>query len=500
MLLIPLKHENMQGRRWPVITFGLIALNLIIFLGTHWTMERQQTEFAEVRVQLLLLAAVHPELRMPEDVEQFVTDFQESNPEAWKQASTHFRGLLDPSEARTRSMNNPEELQSEMDALAQKYRETQDQSILLNYGFVPAHTKPITYLTSIFLHAGWIHLIGNMWFLWLAGFILEENWGRVIYPVFYLFAGIAASVFHAGMYPRSSIPCLGASGAVAALMGAFLVRFPKLKIDMWGVALFIRFRFKAKAYWLLPLWLLSEIFYGTLAGQTTGVAHWAHVGGFIFGAIAALVIQHTGLEQKANAVIDSKVGWTADPAIVQGTALLEKGKLDEAVAILKKHLVTKPEAVDAYTLLHQLYWRKSDLPASRDTLAKLCQLHLKAQDGEAAWRDYEEYVNMGGDRMPAETWLELGRLAESQENYERAVTEYENLAKAYPGAKQSLLALLSAGRLALKKLNRPSDAMIFYKAAAVSRVPHADWDSNIQNGIRDAQKALAGSTSPVALT
>jgi tetratricopeptide (TPR) repeat protein len=156
--------------------------------------------------------------------------------------------------------------------------------------------------------------------------------------------------------------------------------------------------------------------------------------------------------------------------------------------------------MDAYSLLHQLYWRKNDLPASRDALVKLCQLHLKAQDGEAAWQDYQEYVNMGGDRVPAQTWLELGRLAESQENYQRAVTEYEKIAKAYPAEKQSLLALLSAGRLTLKKLNRPSDALIFYRAAAVSKVPHADWDSNIQNGIRDAQKALSESASPVSLT
>jgi len=137
-----------------------------------------------------------------------------------------------------------------------------------------------------------------------------------------------------------------------------------------------------------------------------------------------------------------------------------------------------------------LHWRKNDLPAHLAATAKLCQLHLKSQDHEAAWQDYQEYTNAGGDRMPAAPWLELCRMAEGQQNYDRAVTEYEHLAKAYPTERQSLLALLSAGRLSLKQLNRPADALKFYNAAAASPVPHLDWESNIQTGIQDAQKKL----------
>src|SRR6266404_1190262 len=85
-----------------------------------------------------------------------------------------------------------------------------------------------------------------------------------------------------------------------------------------------------------------------------------------------------------------------------------------------------------------------------------------------------------------------------EQNYDRAVTEYELLAKAHPNERQSLLALLSAGRLSLKKLNRPADALKFYKAAAASSVPHLDWESNIQAGIQDAQKQLQAPSVPVA--
>ncbi len=98
--------------------------------------------------------------------------------------------------------------------------------------------------------------------------------------------------------------------------------------------------------------------------------------------------------------------------------------------------------------------------------------------------------------MPAVTWLELCRMAEGQQNYERAVSEYERLARAYPTERQSLLALLSARRLALKQLNRPADALRYYRAAKVSTVPHLDWEANIQAGIQAAEKAAGVSIAP----
>src|SRR5260370_10305238 len=333
----------MEGRRWPVVTFALIALNILVFLGTHWKSEGQQPEGMEVRTGILVLAATHPDLKMPEDVEKFVNEVKSKAPEeAWKKLASRGRKPGGFWDTQIPEGDNSEQLQADMDSLAQRFAEVQKSSIMENYAFVPAHPNPISYITSMFLHIGWIHLIGNMWFLWLAGFILEDRWGRAIYPIFYLLAGVAASLFHVMFNPHSLVPTLGASGAVAALMGGFLIRFPKLKIEMLWYMLIFRIRFKAYAYWLLPLWLLTEVFYCSIFGQASGVAHWAHVGGFLFGVVAALAIQKTGLEHEANAVIEDKIGWTADPAIVQGTEFLEQGKFDEGIAVLKKTLTAKP--------------------------------------------------------------------------------------------------------------------------------------------------------------
>src|SRR5258707_14798245 len=98
-----------------------------------------------------------------------------------------------------------------MDSLQQRFADLEHDSILAHYAFVPAHPQPIAYLTANFLHGGWLHIIGNMWFLWLAGTILEDTWGRIIYPLFYLLSGAMAMEFHAWSNPGSLAATLGAS-------------------------------------------------------------------------------------------------------------------------------------------------------------------------------------------------------------------------------------------------------------------------------------------------
>src|SRR5260370_19327911 len=107
-----------------------------------------------------------------------------------------------------------------MDSLAGQYVELEQSSILERYAFIPAHPQPISYVTANFLHGGWLHIIGNMWFLWLAGAILEDTWGRIMYPIFYFVSGAMALQFYAWANPGSIIPTPGASVAVAALTAA----------------------------------------------------------------------------------------------------------------------------------------------------------------------------------------------------------------------------------------------------------------------------------------
>jgi membrane associated rhomboid family serine protease len=490
-MLIPIKHENMTARRWPVVTLALIAINVGVFLFTMSAMDDEAPALGEVKSHILILAALHPELKMQAEAQHLVDGFKQSHPEQWKQVENPNRDIIDAYDAKIKMSEDASNLQREMDSLNAQLVKLSKSSIAEQYAFIPAQPRAISYLTANFLHGGWLHLIGNMWFLWLAGFVLEDVWGRWLYSLFYLIAGAAALQFYAWSNPGSITPTLGASGAVAALMGAFLVRFPKMKIEMAWLFMFKLYRFKAAAYWLLPLWLGSEIFFGSLSGSSGGVAHWAHVGGFLFGALAAVAIQHSGLEQKANKAIEEKVGWTNDPELEQANGMMEHGQLPEALAVLTNYVVAKPNSLDAWSLLRQIHTRQNNTKDYLDATVKTCAMHLRAHEIEAAFQDYAELTNSGGSKLPAAIWLDLCKGAEEMQDFERAFTEYQHLAQTYPADRQALTAQLSAARLCLKRLNRPQEALALYQTAAASPIPHLDWEQHIQAGIKEAKAAMA---------
>jgi membrane associated rhomboid family serine protease len=496
-MLIPIKHENMEARRWPVVTLALIAINTAVFLFTMSAIDNEAPELGEIKSHILILAALHPELKLQPESQHLVDGFKESHPDQWKQVQSPYRDIMNAYDAKIRMMEDTSKLQSEMDSLNTQFLSLSKTSITEQYAFVPAQPTAISYLTANFLHGGWLHLIGNMWFLWLAGFVLEDVWGRWLYSLFYLIAGAAALQFYAWSNPGSITPTLGASGAVAALMGAFLVRFPKMKIEMAWLFFFKIYRFKAAAYWLLPFWLAIEIFYGSLFGSSSGVAHWAHVGGFLFGAVAALAIQHSGIEHKTNKAIEEKLGWTNDAELEQASSMMDHGQLPDAIALLTNYVAVKPNSLDAWNLLRTIYERQSDNKSYLDATVRTCALHLKAHEVEVAFKDYAEFVDSGG-KMPATTWLELCKGAEEMQEFDRAFAEYHELAQTYPTERQALTAQLSAARLCLKRLNRPQDALALYEAAASSPIPHLDWDQHIVAGIKEAKAALSAPKAAAA--
>jgi membrane associated rhomboid family serine protease len=149
---------------------------------------------------------MHPELKIPpRRYRNFVTTFQQQHPGTWREAQPPNRDVADGWNARIRLIDDQTALQQEMDSLAEQFSSAEQASVLEEYAFTPAHPKPIAYLTANFLHGGWLHLIGNR-FLWLAGAILEDTWGRLIYPIVYFLAGAAALQFHAWLNPGSLAP------------------------------------------------------------------------------------------------------------------------------------------------------------------------------------------------------------------------------------------------------------------------------------------------------
>lgn len=146
-----------------------------------------------------------------------------------------------------------------------------------------------TLVTSMFLHGGWMHLGGNMLFLWIYGDNMEDEMGHLPYLLFYLGAGLAAGLIHYLSAPYSDVPTVGASGAIAGVMGGYLLMFPKARVDiLLFLVVFIRI-FPIPAWIVLMVWFGMQFIGGIGADpETGGVAYWAHIGGFVAGALMTL--------------------------------------------------------------------------------------------------------------------------------------------------------------------------------------------------------------------
>jgi membrane associated rhomboid family serine protease len=187
---------------------------------------------------------------------------------------------------------------------------TKGQAFIIRWSFVPSHIASggdlITLLTAMFIHGGWLHIGGNMIYIWAFGPEIEDFMGRIRYLIFYLLGGAIASLVQVAANPSSSMPNLGASGAIAAVMGAFLITYPKDRIrTILIIVLFVTI-YKVPAALLVGFWFLIQLFSeaGSLVERHGGgIAYMAHIGGFVFG-MALLISLRRGRKQERDSIMD----------------------------------------------------------------------------------------------------------------------------------------------------------------------------------------------------
>jgi membrane associated rhomboid family serine protease len=180
-------------------------------------------------------------------------------------------------------------------------------SLMYQFGVVPVHFERalvagshaslpgllLPVLTSMFLHASWLHIIGNMWVLWIFGDNIEDYLGHFTYLLFYLVSGFAAAAAHILLNAGSNVPSVGASGAIAGVMGAYFVLYPRARVLVWFPPIFF---FHLPAWLVLGYWFLVQFLSGAATSiaetsQTSGgIAFWAHVGGFVAGIVLIKVL------------------------------------------------------------------------------------------------------------------------------------------------------------------------------------------------------------------
>ena len=168
------------------------------------------------------------------------------------------------------------------------------RGFIFTWGLIPAHflhnpTQTwITILTSMFLHGGWFHILSNMWVLFIFGDNVEASMGGTRYLIFYLLSGLAAGLLQTYILPASEVPMIGASGAIAGVLGAYLILFPGARIASLLPIFFIFTIIEIPAFIFLLFWFVSQLFSGLFTmrgGGASGIAWWAHVGGFTFGLV-----------------------------------------------------------------------------------------------------------------------------------------------------------------------------------------------------------------------
>jgi membrane associated rhomboid family serine protease len=378
---IPIGSEE-GVRRLPYLTIGLIVLNSIIWIITTIILNNQIHALEKLESELFAIEKMYL-YRVIEQDPNLLTSFD------YEEIRERFeRGEIIPPDS---------EDYARWQTIYHEYKERQRTLVFQQLGFKPKEFNIIKMFTSMFVHANFFHLLFNMLFLWLVGCNIEDSWSWKVFLGLYLLAGVVAILFHTAAFPKSDVPLIGASGAIAGVMGAFMIRHYKTKIR---IAYFIWFfimrpflgTFSIYAGIALPFWFLEQIFGATWSVGEAGTAYWAHIGGFIFGAAIGLSFRFFGLEKKyiAPMVEESFEKLKASPKMKEAYRKLDSGDHAGALPLLLSVISEEPHNYDAPLMLARIYFEKGSLDDSLIMYNKAIAIAIRIEDIEMITALYDE--------------------------------------------------------------------------------------------------------------
>lgn len=326
-MLIPLGHEGHELQRRPWVTWSLAVLCVAVFadqrIGAKANRDMAVTRYVEAVEYLVEHPWLEPSEQLGFDPEarRIIAQLRESRPS---------HGL---------QMQEGRE-QERLDELTEEWRFHLESMPFWRYGYRRELGLDHSLLTNLFIHADWLHLIGNLVFLLILGPPLESALGHVLFPVLYLVGGAAAALFHAGFTANPEIPLGGASGSVAVLMGMFVVRFGGSKLRFLLVLFPLIARVRIRAWIFLAAWAVMELAYASVfevdPTLSSGVAHLAHFGGFGFGLIAMFALGMLSVESRLVGVPESSGaipdGGSSGDSVASAAVELADDRLEAAVA------------------------------------------------------------------------------------------------------------------------------------------------------------------------
>lgn len=485
--LIPIGNENSTVRRMPVITFSIMALNVIIYFVTLPGLADQQRELVNAATKVQSFIESNRKMLADENVRNRLKEqgfISEEEEEEIKQQFKQEPGL----EAQYATWLRGSEatiLREEFTQLMKEFSAAAKDHLYLKYGLAPhGNWKFYQLITSAFLHAGIFHLFGNLIFFFAVGFSLEDLWGRGTFLAFYLMGAVASAL---PSIIDTSSGLIGASGAISATMGAFLIRlyYSKVIIRWITLAFALPFmligrkpfgRILVAAYLYIPFYFLTQVltvWFNNRMGITDGTAYSAHFAGFLFGVVFALVMKATKAEEKyIHPKIEAKVSFSAAPVVTQALGVLDKGDSVAAERMLKSNLIKSPNDVDLIMALIQIYQHTSNYDQLNAMYGRLIRHHLSKQDKEAALYAYDNLLSSFPDnhldvRIPSRDWLAVCEYLVEVNMVKEASVEYERLANTYTDDPLTVRVCVQGGEAALAVHDNQRALRLFEKAQKI---------------------------------
>ena len=414
MLLIPIGHEQDGVRRAPLVTLAILGLCLVAFLLSLTAESGGGSE--QAAWEAVEYYFEHPYLQVDSEFKQL------SGEPEW------FDGMADliGTDFEPPSAGVVAEEQAHLDGLVREALQGVDGNVYQRFGLVPARWNLVSAITSMFMHAGWLHLFGNLLILYLAAPYIEDVWGRGLFAGLYLVGGVVAAMAHVIANPQSEIPLVGASGAIAAVMGAFLIRFSRTQLKFfWALGILARGTFDAPAWVMLPLWFGQQVFLALIVGSDGGVAYLAHIGGFVFGCAVGLAVRQSGLEERVlePALTQASESTVLDNSVIEeALALHEQQRSSDAVDLLLDEVRRRPTNWDAIQVLWDVAGPARRQPEAAGPAARWVVQQLRSGELDEAltlWRDVvavspQVPLDIPGLLRIAEALKRRGRIEEAQ--------------------------------------------------------------------------------------
>jgi membrane associated rhomboid family serine protease len=463
MLIIPLTGK-ISWRNPPAVTICIILINCLVYFFVQ-SGEKEifykakeyyfESELAEIEIRRYIDYAKQKSKDMPSLKEDNKLD---------EETLVRFHVQMDKDYDFLKRLRNDEiityqdPVYAKWKRLRNIYEDKLSKVVFINYGFRPAYKSMTTFFTYMFLHGSFGHLLGNMIFLWIVGCVLELGCGRILYTFIYIVGGLISVGLFWVIYMQSTVPLVGASGAIAGLMGTFTVLFGKKKVNIFYSLGFYFNYLKVPAIILLPLWIGNEL-YQLFFSEISQVAYVAHIGGLAGGAILGFISLKTPIILDEN-IFKEEPKDEVTPLIEEALHSISKLDMAQGRKLLYTVLQKEPGNLTALTHLFNVEKHTPENDRFHNTAKKLLSLLIQNNaPAKTTYHIYKEYIRVSNrPRLSPKLYLGISIVCIETGHFEKAKRILVTLLKSQPilpGISMALLKLANGyGQKGMKDSQR----------------------------------------------